>query len=599
MKVMLLFPPPWTPAMPHLALPTLASYLRPRGVEVTLRDLNLEVFEHILSRHYVEQSVERLCAGSALYAARQPCRRPAAGPEAVQWALARGPQLAAQVETALGTIRSDAFLDGPGGLQAFLVIAQCLELASLPFHPASLALSGYIPPAPPDSSRRLLRAARDAQSNIFLDIFRPGILRDIERERPQIVGISIPTLEQMPAATTLAYLIKEAGLPCHVTVGGPHISMLRGELPRVPGLFDLIDSAIIFEGEQPLLRLAEALDGNRNLYQVPGLIFRDGGQVRATPPARPDESAPLSLPDFDGLPLDRYLAPHLVLPLVTSRGCYHGKCAFCNVGYGRPASYRPLAAEGIAEQMMALHHRHGTRHIFFADEVIAPRNLKGMSSLLEELGSPLHWCACVRFERALTEELLQAMARAGCRMLLFGLETASEPIMQRMAKGTRIEEMGRILQQSAEAGIWNHVFFFFGFPGETIDHAQETVNFVYAHQEAIHSGSPGAFLLERFAPAHQAPQQYGIKRVIQNPEKDLAIYFDYEPESGMDEEMAEHLASRLVDVLPEKPFAHFYAHDAYRFLYASQLREQGMPLPPWLVPAGEHPYGGEVLQEKP
>jgi len=91
-------------------------------------------------------------------------------------------------------------------------------------------------------------------------------------------------------------------------------------------------------------------------------------------------------------------------------------------------------------------------------------------------------------------------------MLLFGLETASEAIIQRMVKGTHREDVSRILHQSSEAGIWNHVFFFFGFPGETIDHAQETVNFVYEHQHAVHSASPGALLLERYAPAYCDPE---------------------------------------------------------------------------------------------
>ena len=53
MKVMLLFPPNWTPTMPHLALPTLTAYLRERGVEVLQRDLNLEVFDEILTQEYM------------------------------------------------------------------------------------------------------------------------------------------------------------------------------------------------------------------------------------------------------------------------------------------------------------------------------------------------------------------------------------------------------------------------------------------------------------------------------------------------------------------------------------------------------------------
>jgi hypothetical protein len=60
MTVVLLFPPYWTPAMPHLALPALSSYLRSHGVEVIQRDLNLEVFESVLTREYIEQSIALL-----------------------------------------------------------------------------------------------------------------------------------------------------------------------------------------------------------------------------------------------------------------------------------------------------------------------------------------------------------------------------------------------------------------------------------------------------------------------------------------------------------------------------------------------------------
>ena len=60
MKVMLLMPPNWTPTMPHLALPTLTAYLRGHGVEVIQRDLNLEVFDEILTRNYLpREAVER------------------------------------------------------------------------------------------------------------------------------------------------------------------------------------------------------------------------------------------------------------------------------------------------------------------------------------------------------------------------------------------------------------------------------------------------------------------------------------------------------------------------------------------------------------
>ncbi len=614
--------------MPHLALPALSSYLRAHGIEVIQRDLNLEVFERVLTRSYLEESLGRLREGARGRAAGR--RTGAVGPESpverVQWALAEGPRLAAQVEQAVSVMRSPAFLDGPVGLQAFLTIAQSLEVASLPFYPAGLDLLGYRPFAPVDSSRSLLQAVRDESHNMFLGLFRRGILPDLVRGQPTIVGISIPTEGQMLAGMTLAHLIKQSGLDCHVTVGGPHITMLREQLPRAPALFRLIDSAVPFEGEEPLLRLAEVVAGHGDLASVPNLIWRAGASVRVNgsgaalihlswrggdrpagselaerpggaPPRGPathrsarsgsETSLPARLPDFDGLPLGRYLSPYPVLPLLTAHGCYHGDCAFCNVGYGRGGHFRPLRPEQVVEQMLTLQRKYGVRHIFFADEAMTPHSMRVMSALLQEHvrngGVPLHWCGCMRFERAITAELLQSMAAAGCRMILFGLETASERMIALMEKGTRRETMSRILKESAAAGIWNHTFFFFGFPTETMADAQETVNFVYAHGDVIHSASPGEFVLERYSPVHLRPRDFGVRRIIERPEQDLAIYFDYELESGLDEQMARTITERLLDVLPRKRYGQYYAQDAYRLQYAGHLHEQGRPLPGWLT----------------
>ena len=578
MKVFLIFPPQWIPAMPHMALPVLTSFLRSHGVDVIQRDLNAATYYAVLTRAYLEQSVDHLRADYARGRVRN-----RAIPERIEWALTEGPGLVAQIEAAKAVFRSPAFYDGAKSLEAFAVIAQSLELASLPFYPAQLDLLSHQPASPVDSSRHLLQAARDAKHNMFLDLFRRNIIPEIERERPDIVGISIPTMGQMLAAMTLAYLIKQSDLDCHVTVGGPHISMLREQIPQTPALFDLIDSAIVFGGETPLLRLVEALDSHGDLALVPNLIYKADDKVHVNLAQPHPDPSPAILPDFDGLPLDRYLVPDLVLPLITAHGCYHGKCAFCNVGYGTGKGFHLLPADQILEQITTLLKKYGVRHIFFADEAIPPRTLRALSSRLIEQGSPVNWCGCARLERALSDELLQSMARGGCRMLLFGLETASERMIQRMVKGTQRETMSRVLKEGAQAGIWNHTFFFFGFPGETMEDAQETVNFIYAHQDSIHSASPGEFVLERYSPVHLNPAKFGVKRIIEKPNQDLAIYFGYEPESGLDEGMAHTIVERLLDVLPGKRFGQYYVHDVNRFLYASHMYAQGKPFPPWLV----------------
>jgi anaerobic magnesium-protoporphyrin IX monomethyl ester cyclase len=413
------------------------------------------------------------------------------------------------------------------------------------------------------------------------------VIADIERERPDLVGISIPSMAQLLPGLTIAALIKERGLPCHVVVGGPHITMLRERLARSPELFQLIDSAVVFDGEVPLLRLCEALAAGGDLAAVPNLIFRDGETIRVTERKAPEKIGGLPLPDFDGLPLGRYLAPRLALPLLTARGCYYGKCAFCNVGYGEAESFSLMRSEILAEQMETLRRKYGAEEIFFSDEALTPRTLRELSTILKRDGSPLLWGGCARFERPITGDLLRLMHEGGCRMILFGLESASEAIMQRMQKGTQLEHMHRILRESAEAGIWNHTFFFFGFPGETLDDAQQTVNFLYEHKLHLNSAGFGTFLLELDAPAHRFPASFGVSRVIERPEQDLAIYFEYEAAEGMDAKMAELVASHFLGALPQKHFPQFYINDPYRFLYACHLGRVGRRPPPWLAAEAE------------
>jgi hypothetical protein len=590
MKVMLLFPPNWNPAMPHLALPTLTAFLRAHGVEVIQRDLNIEVFDQVLTERYLQEMLARLRQDYGPHGDRRPPRPVAAPRELVAWALARGPRIAAQVERAKRTIRSESFFDGPIGLDAIETVADALQIASTPFFPAALEISTYRPALTADSTHNILRETRDPQLNMLRELYRRGVIADIERERPDVVGISIPSMAQLTPGMTIAALIKEHGLPGHVTVGGPHVTMLRERLARAPALFELIDSAVVFDGEVPLLRLCEALDGDGDLSGVPNLIYRDGGiaagaaaTIRVTERKAPEKIGGLPLPDFDGLPLDRYLAPRLALPLLTARGCYYGKCAFCNVGYGEAESFSLMRSEMLAEQMIAIKHKYGVEEIFFSDEALTPRTLRELSQIMRRDGTPLLWGGCARFERPITGDLLRQMYAGGGRMILFGLESASEAIMQRMAKGTQLDNMHRILRESTEARIWNHTFFFFGFPGETLDDAQQTVNFLYQHKQHVNSAGFGTFLLELDAPAHRFPASFGITRVIERPEQDLAIYFEYETAQGMDAQMADLVASRFLESLPRKRFAQFYINDVYRFLYACHLSRLDRAPPPWLV----------------
>lgn len=574
MKVMLFFPPNWTPSMPHLALPSLTAYLRREGIEVIQRDLNAEVFDHILTESFVCRSLDRLRS-------LRPRQAPPP-PERVRWAREHGPAIAAQVEGAKALFKSEAFYDGDRSLPAFETLLAALELASLPYYPASLELQTYNSAYRPDSSRAILRAVDDRERNLFIELFEETVLPDVRREDPDVVGISIPSVNQVIAAMTLARVLKRGGVRAHLTIGGPMVSIWREQLPKAPAMFRLFDSAVVFDGEEPLVQLCRALDEGKPLSGVPNLIYCDGGRGVATTRQRQAKIRDLPEPDFSGLPLGRYLAPELALPLAMARGCYFGKCAFCNVGYGEAEVFSQLPEDALLQQMLSVSARYGCRRIFFVDEAMPPRLMKDVSPKLEALGTPIRWGGCMRFEKVISRELLERSHAGGCDMVLYGLETASQRVMDAMVKGTKLDVIGRVLRESHDAGIWNHTFFFFGFPGETIEDAQETANFIFGHGDQINSAAMGTFLLERYAPAHAFPKACGITRVIERPDADLGFYFDYEVASGMDAATAELVAARFEEALPRKQHPQFYVNDVYRFLYAAHLAERQEPLPPWI-----------------
>ncbi len=565
--------------MPHLAVPSLAAYLRSHGVEIIQRDLNAETFDQLLTSRHLRATHRQLRQEKRRIESQEmspPLRQ--ARLEAIAWAEEHGRTIATEVEEAKAIVRSERFFDPQLGLQAFLTIASALRIASAPYYPSELHLTRYDSAYPVNASEAIRAAAENRRYNPFRSLFQTSVLPQICRERPDVIGISLTCADQVIAAFTLASLIKEAGLSAHLVLGGKMITCWRDQLPRAEVLWGLFDSAVAFAGEAALLRLMEALDRNADLGQVPNLMYRVGDRVRVNEFKAPELARELPAPDFDGLPLDLYLAPARVLPVSASRGCYWGRCAFCNVGYGESCTFSERQGKQVAQEMLTLSKRYDVQHFFFADEALSPGMLKSLSANLIRSGANLDWTCCARFEPGIGAILLHEMRQAGCRMVLYGLESGSQHVLDRMHKGTRLENIERILHESAAAGIWNHIFFFFGFPGETEEQARQTIQFFQQHRSVVHSVCTGAFLLERHTRVAAEPAAYGVSRIRSQPGRDLAYYDEYEACSGITAERAEQIEEQFVEGLPARSAPHLYVHDIYRFLHACRFRE-GQPLP--------------------
>lgn len=534
-KVMLLFPPEWVPTAPYLALPSLTAVLRQAGHEVVQKDINIEMYDLFFSDTFLFWISGRLDLQRRLLEERE--RRAAlTDQETDQLALLREKctvevfDLAERAAEAKRIVRSQDFYDADKLEWALNTFREVMQYISAAYYPASLVFYpmesnlGYRPGV----SREVFACLEDEQVNVYRDVCRQLVLPVVNREQPHVVGVSIGTQMQLLAGLTFCKMIKQAFPHIHVTVGGNVVTRLQEEWPTHPQFFnEIFDTAILYEGEHALLWLLEALAGDRPISSVPNLMYRGTVGVETNKEIYTEKTTALPLPDFDGLPLDQYFVPERILPYLATRGCYWGRCTFCDHGQGYFDQYRGVPAHQVIEQVLALRDKYHCRHFLFSDESYPPALFKKVSQLLVERNAGIKWTTLIRFEETLQDqELWYLAAKSGCCTLYYGMESANERVLNLMDKHAKKSVMRTNLMQASQAGIWNHVMAFYGFPGETRDEAEDTRRFILEHQPYIHSVELFYFVAYRHTPIVRSPEKFGIT-IHKQPEYDLPLDYYY------------------------------------------------------------------------
>ncbi len=260
----------------------------------------------------------------------------------------------------------------------------------------------------------------------------------------------------------------------------------------------------LFAGADPDWRPAWTvvpLERRTALTAIRGLVWRDGDEIVVNPD-RPfiRHLDDLPLPRHELLPLQKYRAPLVGGPytfVVTSRGC-PGGCRFCikHVSYGQSVRFRsPENILAELEMLVGL----GIRHVhMYADLFTVSREqVMGLCEGILERKWRLRWTCNSRVD-FVDPEMLQMMARAGCWMISWGIESGSEEVLRRAGKGIRLERVAQALRWAKEAGIRNWGYFIIGLPGETEETIKETIrlslrlplDLALFHIAAPYPGSP-------------------------------------------------------------------------------------------------------------
>ncbi|MES2979606.1 MAG: radical SAM protein [Pseudomonadota bacterium] len=536
--VVLIYPPPSDPTQPYTSLPTLTAHLRAHGFSVVQRDVGIEAFNHICT----EKSLR------SAFAQAQRLRVDALPEAHRKTFLARRSRLALAVEflshhidTAAAVMRSQASFENLERYRwACRLMALACDVFSLPHHPTLLTPNNYLGDI--DYSKEgIFRATTPGQSNAFHDYFKTEVIPSVLEQRPLLVGISVTYHFQMVPAFTLARMLKAAAPALQVVMGGAVLARMEDHLISDADWFDFADYFVVGEGETALLNLVESLAYDTPLGPTPNLIRRERGATVYGDTCFTEDFAHLPCPDYRGLDLEAYFSPEPVLLMPTTRGCYYGKCTFCDVSRQTRTVYRPLSRTDVAENLMTLHQRHGAKRFFLCDDAVPMKNMLEVARVVEESLPSATWQAEARLEKPMTREFMDAIYRGGCRELIFGFESASQRVLDLMHKHNKVETDQLILKACADAGIAVNLQTFIGLPGETAEEASSTIRYLLEHEHQIASIGFGTFSLYKDTPIYKDPERYQVTAISTPMEGNLLASLDFVPLSGMSRAEAEAL----------------------------------------------------------
>lgn len=343
---------------------------------------------------------------------------------------------------------------------------------------------------------------------------------DVLQYGPRLAGFSVAS-SNYNASVELSKVLKKKDPSLKILFGGQvYLDRARIAQSLIAGAVDFI---IDGEADEALPELAGIIENGGDVLSCAGLFFKDGEKLVNTG-ARPLIKDLDSLPymDYTDLKIEDY-DDTVHISLMTSRGCVWN-CAFCSSRtYWK--GYRYMSGERIHQEIT--YHRTmqkvGMSHVDFMDLAFngnMDRVVDFASLMVKYPPYPadykMQWISNAIIHPGFDKKNLELMARSGCQRLIFGIESGSRNVLKHMRKNYDPEVAVRVIRDAGEAGIRTTCNFMFGFPGETEEDFNETLEFLKRIAPYVERVYPSRTYcaIEEFSPLHDSPQLFGIKTPV-------------------------------------------------------------------------------------
>ena len=314
---------------------------------------------------------------------------------------------------------------------------------------------------------------------MFADDYLAEVEQVVKEFRPEIVGVSIRNLgngsylDPQWALPTTKEVIQRVRSISRATIvcGGPAFSALPKE---VYGYVEP-DLGIAGDAGETFAELADLLDDGVSYGHLPGLVYRDGGEVVFNGVRSTSEfSKPPRLEDLD---IAKYKQAGFGIGVLTKLGDFAYPTGGVPEGAEKQAwrIIRPI--EDVVNEVIDLEQRFGLRKVFFIDNgfnVPLP-HAKALCQALMESDLKLHWNTCLA-PFSCDSEVVSLMKQAGCALVIMG-GLRGDP-HESATLGDRLEPVREVCQTCEEGDLHYTITQSFGEPGETRESVEEKLAFL-------------------------------------------------------------------------------------------------------------------------
>jgi radical SAM superfamily enzyme YgiQ (UPF0313 family) len=367
-------------------------------------------------------------------------------------------------------------------------------------------------------------ARRAGHQTRFLDLLGApdpvaAICQAITRFQPEIIALSMRNVDDQSMQDT-RFLLEpvrdvvaacRGASPAKLVVGGAGYSIFPG---TALAYLDT-DYGVCGEGEVVFPSLLARLQRGQDGVGLPGLYVR-GGEPPATRVFAQDLDL-LPLPDADLWASADPTDPEVWVPVQTRRGCPLA-CSYCSTPELEGTDVRMRSLSLVVEHVARVAEA-GFHKVYFVDNTfnLPPSYALELCRRLAELRLELTW-RCILYPHRVSEELVAAMAQAGCVEVSLGFESGCPKVLWAMNKRFQPEEVREISQRLAAHGIRRMGFLLLGGPGETKESVEESLAFARSLGLEMLKVSVGIRLYPHTPLAQQA-----VEEGVVSPEDDLLV----------------------------------------------------------------------------